>query len=41
LADAEVLQTLDPTGRWAALRAIGMVRSERQEAGKPVTVETR
>jgi predicted transposase YbfD/YdcC len=41
LADAELVQAIDPTGRWPALRAIGMVQSERQEAGKPLTVETR
>jgi len=41
LADAGVLQAIDPTGRWRGLQAIGMVQSERQEAGKPMTVETR
>jgi predicted transposase YbfD/YdcC len=41
LADAGLLRAIDPTGRWPALRAIGMVRSERQETGKPMTVETR
>jgi predicted transposase YbfD/YdcC len=41
LADAEILRTIDPTGRWRGLQAIGMVQSERQEAGKPMTIETR
>jgi predicted transposase YbfD/YdcC len=41
LADAGILRAIDPTGRWRGLQAIGMVQSERQEAGKPMTVETR
>ncbi len=41
LTDAQTLQAIDPTGRWPGLQAIGMVQSERQAAGKPLTVETR
>jgi len=41
LSDPHVLHAVDPQRRWPQLRAIGMVRSERQESGKPMSVEER